>query len=209
MEARSSRKSSGPARNAAETRQILLDAAFAEIRRAGFAGASIADILARSGLTKGALYHHFPGKAQIAHAVMDESLPAYIDQVWLAPLDGINDILPALMAQVDALATDDAPDLVRDGCPLARMAAGAPDMDDGLRKKLDGVYRYWRRGLAGHLSRSQFRHYIRTDAEPSAVAEFLIGLIQGFLTRPKMMRNGETHAAFAGEYARYLNSLRP
>ncbi|OSQ47398.1 TetR/AcrR family transcriptional regulator [Thalassospira alkalitolerans] len=196
-------------RNPKATRRLILDAAFYEIRMAGFAGASINQILERTGTTKGALYHHFPGKAKLVHAVIEECLPQYINDVWLGPLDGVDDVLPVLMGQVDCLSGANAPELLDGGCPLARLASGAAELDESLRKRIDGVYRYWRRGLASHLGRGQFNKTIRTDIESSSVAEFIIATLHGFLTRPPSMRNSETHEAFAREYARYLNGLRP
>lgn len=191
------------------TRQKLLDAAFGEVRRAGFGGASIANILDVSGCTKGALYHHFAGKAKLVNAVIEECLPGYVDAVWLAELEDVDDILPVMMAQVDRLGREDAPQLLEGGCPLARLASGAGELDEGLRKRIDGVYRYWRRGLASHLGKAQFNKTVRTDVEPSAVAEFMIASLHGFLTRPPALRNRETQDAFAREFARYLNNLRP
>lgn len=191
------------------TRQKLLDAAFGEIRRAGFGGASIANILDVSGCTKGALYHHFSGKAKLVNAVIEECLPGYVDQVWLAELEDVDDILPVIMGQVDRLGRHDAPELLEGGCPLARLASGAGELDEGLRKRIDGVYRYWRRGLASQIGKAQFNKTVRTDIEPSAVAEFVIASLHGFLTRPPALRTRETQDAFAREFARYLNNLRP
>lgn len=191
------------------TRQKLLDAGFAEIRRAGVEAASIANIIDLAGVTKGALYHHFRSKSQLANAVIEECLPAYVDEIWLDGLAFEEDVLPALMAQVDMLGTRDAPEIMAHGCPLARLASGADDMDDATRKRIDSVYRYWRRGLAGHISRSQFGKYVRTDIQASSVAEFIIATLHGYLSRPPVLRGADVHAAFAGEYARYLSGLRP
>ena len=53
------------------TRQRILEASFAEIHRQGFQAASVANILTTTGLTKGALYHHFPSKKDLGLAVID------------------------------------------------------------------------------------------------------------------------------------------
>tara|TARA_R100001039_G_C1847254_1_gene107390 strand:- start:1356 stop:2171 length:816 start_codon:yes stop_codon:yes gene_type:complete len=196
-------------RNPDATRQKLLDAAFGEIRRAGFGGASISNILEQSGCTKGALYHHFSGKANLINAVIEECLPGYVDEVWLDDLEGAEDILPVLMGQVDRLGSENAPAMLAGGCPLARLASGAGELDESLRKRIDGVYRYWRRGLASRIGKAQFDKTVRTDIEPSAVAEFIIAALHGFLTRPPALRNLETQDSFAREFARYLNNLRP
>ena len=59
-------------RNPKATRELLLEAAFWEIFRSGFQAASLDAILKETGVTKGALYPHFPSKAALGHAVIDE-----------------------------------------------------------------------------------------------------------------------------------------
>lgn len=54
------------------TRKRLLEAAFNEIHLHGFQAASISQTLRDTGLTKGALYHHFLNKQQLEPAVIDE-----------------------------------------------------------------------------------------------------------------------------------------
>jgi hypothetical protein len=63
------------------TRDKLLQAAFCEIHRQGFQAASIANILADTGLTKGALYHHFPTKQALGLAVIGEVIEARLDDL--------------------------------------------------------------------------------------------------------------------------------
>ena len=59
-------------RNPDVTREKLLQAAFQEIYRSGFQAASLDNIIASAGVTKGALYHHFPSKKALGYAVVDE-----------------------------------------------------------------------------------------------------------------------------------------
>lgn len=56
-----------------ETRLRILEGAAAAFADHGFAGATIAEILKRSGATKGALYFHFETKEQVADAVLAKS----------------------------------------------------------------------------------------------------------------------------------------
>lgn len=53
-----------------ETRARILEGAAASFAENGFAGATVADILLRSGVTKGALYFHFETKEEVADAVL-------------------------------------------------------------------------------------------------------------------------------------------
>lgn len=55
-----------------ETRAKLIDAARAAFAEKGYAGASMDELTARAGLTRGALYHHFGDKRGLLAAVVDQ-----------------------------------------------------------------------------------------------------------------------------------------
>lgn len=55
---------------AVRTREAIIQAASVIFDRLGYEVASITDILQEAGLTKGALYFHFPSKEALARAVM-------------------------------------------------------------------------------------------------------------------------------------------
>jgi AcrR family transcriptional regulator len=62
----------------AETRSRILDAAVRRFAIAGYDAASVDDICAEAGVSKGAFYHHYPTKQAIFLALM---------QGWLAMID--------------------------------------------------------------------------------------------------------------------------
>jgi AcrR family transcriptional regulator len=53
------------------SRRSILEAAASVFDERGFDAASTTEILSRSGLTRGALYHHFPSKEAIAAALVE------------------------------------------------------------------------------------------------------------------------------------------
>lgn len=57
---------------AEQTRKTILAAAASRFDAVGFLGASLSDILAEAGVTKGALYFHFKSKEDLADALMQE-----------------------------------------------------------------------------------------------------------------------------------------
>ncbi|MEV6056134.1 ScbR family autoregulator-binding transcription factor [Streptomyces sp. NPDC052107] len=59
---------------AVRTRRAVLEAAAAVFAERGYAAATIAEILNRAGVTKGALYFHFDSKAALARGVLQEQL---------------------------------------------------------------------------------------------------------------------------------------
>ncbi|MFI1284164.1 ScbR family autoregulator-binding transcription factor [Streptomyces sp. NPDC020858] len=54
------------------TRQAILDGAAAAFDQCGFEGTSLSDVVNHAGVTKGALYFHFPSKEALARTLMDE-----------------------------------------------------------------------------------------------------------------------------------------
>ena len=60
--------------SAVDTRVRILDAASALFAEHGYAGTSMRDLAEALGMTKAALYYHFPGKAQILMALVEPLL---------------------------------------------------------------------------------------------------------------------------------------
>src|SRR2546427_4638606 len=81
------------------TRKKLLQAAFEEIYRRGFQGASLETILAAAGVTKGALYHHFQDKAALGYAVVDEVVKGLLLERWLTLLERSEEHTSELQSQ--------------------------------------------------------------------------------------------------------------
>ena len=75
-----------PARDPDRTRQDLLLAAEREIHLHGYQAASLSQIIADAGVTKGALYHHFVNKQALGYAVVDEIWGPQMRATWVEPL---------------------------------------------------------------------------------------------------------------------------
>jgi TetR/AcrR family acrAB operon transcriptional repressor len=94
---------------AARTRQDLIDGALRCFDRQGIAGTTLDDIARAARVTKGALYWHFTGKAEILKALRDAvSLPIFdrMDDTLLHegcedPLERIEGFLAALLRSME------------------------------------------------------------------------------------------------------------
>src|SRR5580658_3300712 len=77
------------------TRAALLRAARQLLAEQGFAQTGREEIAQRAGVTRGALYHHFASKTEVAAAVVDELEAELVDLVVAAALrgDGVLDQL--------------------------------------------------------------------------------------------------------------------
>src|SRR5512135_1965807 len=116
------------------TRDKLLRSAFCEIHRQGFQAASIANILADTGLTKGALYHHFPTKQALGIAVVDEVIRRRIDERFCRPLHSSAKPLDALMEVLGSVAISLPPEYVTLGCPLNNLMQEMSPLDGEFKE---------------------------------------------------------------------------
>ena len=83
-----------------KTREALLQAACDEIHRFGFQAASLERILSTAGVTKGALYHHFPNKAALGYAVVDELIKPHCIECWVRPLERADDPIQTMIERI-------------------------------------------------------------------------------------------------------------
>lgn len=66
----------------ASTRARILDAALACFLEAGYEQTTVARIRERSGVSNGALFHHFPTKEAIADALYVEAIASFQEELW-------------------------------------------------------------------------------------------------------------------------------
>lgn len=91
---------------ARETRSRILEGAAEAFAEHGFAGATVADILKRSGVTKGALYFHFETKEEVADAVFAAHGAWMTQTVRSITGEGVQRLVNLGYFVCDALQTD-------------------------------------------------------------------------------------------------------
>ena len=193
-------------RNPERTRECLLQAAFGEVYRSGFQSASLDTILASTGVTKGALYHHFESKEALGYAVVEEIIAADLRAKWLRPLlkgkDPINTLIGIL--QSESLRPED----VRGGCPLNNLAQEMSPIDEGFRKRLARVFQAWQQGIAAALREGQTQGTVRRDTEPAEAAGLLIAMLEGYVSLAKNAQDAKVLKAGIRNIVGWLRSLR-
>jgi TetR/AcrR family transcriptional regulator, transcriptional repressor for nem operon len=196
------------ARTPDETRASLLEAAFEQIFRHGFQAASLNAILARAGVTKGAMYHHFADKAALGTAVVDEVVRAPILDAYLQPLRGAEDPLSALQEVIRRRADDFTDESVALGCPLNNLAQEMSPLDERFRARVEAALEAWTDGFADALGRAREAGVARPDLDARGVASFLVAAIEGSLGMAKNARSVALLRSNLGLLADYLETLR-
>lgn len=197
------------ARNPKQTRQAVLTAAYEKILRHGFQSAGLNDILKETGVTKGALYHHFPNKMALGYAVIEEPLREHIEEWWLKPLEEGNDPIENLARIIQNRMSTDEKFITAIGCPLSNLTQEMSGVDNGFRLRLEATYRLWRKGLAKALTRGQMHGYVTGAVEVDKAAAFIIAALQGAVSQAKAAQNLDSFQECLSGLSHYLTTLRP
>lgn len=196
-------------RNPDRTRQILLQAAFEEIWEHGFQGASLDRILARTGVTKGALYHHFKNKTALGYAVVDEVIRPMIRERWIDPLSNADDPIEALMSVLKNSQLDLCEQAVLCGCPLNNLAQEMSPLDEGFRQRIHATFKGWQNGLSDALRRGQTRGTVREGIDVDKTATFILASLEGTVGLAKNSQDPAAFEALRYAFGRFLDTLRP
>jgi AcrR family transcriptional regulator len=195
-------------RNPDHTRKTLLDAAAHEIHLHGFQAASLSSILAATGLTKGALYYHFPNKQALGYAVLEEVILARGREIWIAPLELCTDPIDCLQEMVSARLKDMTEQDVLLGCPLNNLALEMSPIDEGFRRRVQDIYDRWSQALAAILARGQGGGTVSRTIDPFKVAIFIVAAIAGIRSLAKTAQSQMVLGACADNLMDYLETLR-
>jgi TetR/AcrR family transcriptional regulator, transcriptional repressor for nem operon len=207
--ARSPRK--GRTRDPDATREKLLHAAFEEIYRRGFQSASLDTILIKAGVTKGALYHHFPDKMALGRAVVDEVVRDLLLQRWaVGPLAQLEaDPITALQRILQHRSDELTPREVELGCPLNNLAQEMSPLDEKFRRRVNGTFDTWREAFAQALERGKSEGTVASEVDPAKVASFVVAAIEGSFGLAKSARSPSLLRANLEILSGFLESLRP
>jgi TetR/AcrR family transcriptional regulator, transcriptional repressor for nem operon len=185
----------------------LLRAAFQEIHRSGFRSADLDTILAKAGVTKGALYYHFDNKEALGYAVVDEVIASKVHQKWVQPLRNAKNPIDVLIRifQSESLKKGD----VQRGCYLLNLSQEMSGLDEGFRRRTARIYKDWHDAMAEGLREGQKHRVVRSDINANETATFLIAAWEGYAVLgknsqdPRMLRSGQKSVS------RHLEALRP
>jgi len=197
-----------PVKTSDLTRQTLLEAAFAEIHRNGFQAASLAQILADTGLTKGALYHHFPDKKALGLAVVEEVIRPRLAAMMFEPLAETRQPLAAMQALLAAKAAEDDPYAVKLGCPLNNLMQEMSPVDESFRQHLNDVFEAWVGVVAAALERGKAAGEVRRDVEAGATAFFIVSALEGCVGMSKNTQSVAAYRSCLAQLGGFLDTLK-
>ncbi|MET8077951.1 ScbR family autoregulator-binding transcription factor [Streptomyces sp. NPDC005303] len=152
---------------AIRTRRTIVEAAGAVFDEHGYAASTIAMVLERAEVTKGALYFHFPSKESLAQAVLDEQLA--LGAVPPHPCK-VQEIVDMTFVFGQRLRSNS---LLKGSVRLTVDQCAPPGVDH------TGPFRQWSEHLVAMLQAARDQGELLPTVEPRDTADLLVGAFAG------------------------------
>ncbi|MBJ7500459.1 MAG: TetR/AcrR family transcriptional regulator [Sphingopyxis sp.] len=173
--------------NAADTRQRILMTAMELFWEKGYLSTSVSDILSRSQIHSGSLYHFFPGKQDVLVGVL-ELYRDGIGEMLLAPnWDGVDDPIDRVFALLAGYRTHLIVTDCTYGCPIGSLALEIHEPDPVVRDLMAANFTNWSTAIAGCFDAAADRLPPGTDRK--ALGEFVLTVMEGAVMQARTYRD--------------------
>lgn len=186
------------------TRQAILRAAGEGFALEGYSATGIGGIAERSGLTRGALFHHFEDKRGLALAWIREVLAVDIQEKFLSKFQQAASFSDWKQSCLDVLRDMD----VRHPIAMLTLLGSEWSGDELLRGDVAIVMNEWTGGVAQILARGQSEGWIHKAIQPADESVLLVSQYCGMSV---LLRVGNSTSALrSAERAlgSYLETLK-
>jgi AcrR family transcriptional regulator len=170
-----------------DTRARIVEAAMELFWLKGYGSTSIADILGRSQVNSGSLYHYFPGKQDVLVAVLeayrDGIGPMLLDPAFEGVEDPVERIFALLARYRSAIVDTDC----TYGCPIGSLALEIHEPDPAVRERMAENFAAWTGAIRACLDQASERLPPETDRR--ALAEFVLTVMEGAVMQARTFRD--------------------
>lgn len=170
------------------TRERIVRRTGAMLNTHGYAGTTVDDILAATGLTKGGLYRHFPDKDAVALAGYRFNLAA-LAEARTAAVAGIDPPLQRLRRLIGFGLDVIASPPVKGGCPLLNLALESDDTRPEHRREARKAMELWRAELVAAGRAAREARALRRGFDPERFASLAISATEGGIAQSHLYRD--------------------
>jgi TetR/AcrR family transcriptional repressor of nem operon len=192
-------------------RERLLEAAAALTMKQGFEATTVEQILDTAGLTKGAFFYHFASKDELAKALLDRwiALDVALFDDYMGRAEKLaKDPLQQVLIMVGLIEQHfDEQGEPPGGCMITSFLYEAGAIDAETYAYAERSFAYWRDRITAKLEAAKKLHPPRVAFDVPAVADMLVGVIEGGYSLSKGYRDPKVMGAQLRNYKQYLELL--
>ena len=178
------------------TRQLIIESAAPIFNKKGYAGTSMSDLTAATGLTKGSIYGNFKDKTDVAVHAFQHNIDLIFD-FFSKELKAAGSTMDKLLAYPRGFRKIYPMILLYGGCPILNTGVEADDTHAVLRKMAVDVLAKWKKSIVVLIDKGIDEADIDPSTDAQSAAEILIALMEG----------GGVLAKVTGEGSYMLNAI--
>ena len=188
------------------TRQRILERAAPVFNQRGYAGATMSELVAATGLEKGGIYNHFGSKDDLALEAFDHSIDRIVACFATAQEERTGlDRLVAIVTVFGDWADDP---LIPGGCPIMNTAIESDDTHPALADRARAAMESWHRLIGAIVKDAKQRGELDGAVDPYELATVVTATLEGSLMLAKLFHD-RSHMHRAVRYLTdHVESLR-
>ncbi|MBE9030082.1 TetR/AcrR family transcriptional regulator [filamentous cyanobacterium LEGE 11480] len=167
------------------TKRNIIEKAANLFNQQGFAGASMADLMAATGLKKGGIYNHFSSKEALAIAAFDYAVSLY-QQRYRHVLREQRHSVDRIKAIVTTFCGTIHNPPLQGGCPLINTAIDSDDTNPVLRDRTRQAMDQWRLMITKVVDRGTKSGELSESVDSDELASILISTMEGAIMLTKL-----------------------
>lgn len=168
-------------------REKIVEAAMELFWLKGYNSTSVADLLSRTQLNSGSLYHVFPSKQDVLIGVLeayrDGIYPMLLEPAWKDVEDPIEKIFALLKLYRTMIVETDC----TYGCPIGSLALELHEPDPRVRELIAENFENWTKAIEGCLADAGKR--LPRGADKRALAQFVLTAMEGGVMQARTHRD--------------------
>ena len=160
------------------TKAFIIESTAEIFNKKGYAGTSLSDLTAATGLTKGSIYGNFENKEEVALAVFDYNYSRVSKRV-LDLMDKAETFHDKLMVYAKVYKNISRAPLNHGGCPIINTAIEADDTNGLLKDRAAKALLKWEKNLTRLIEQGINAGEFKADINIRQTALSIIALIEG------------------------------
>nr|WP_276900096.1 TetR/AcrR family transcriptional regulator [Pedobacter kyonggii] len=191
---------------AEKTKKFIVEKTAPIFNMKGYAGTSLNDITAATGLTKGSIYGNFANKDEVALAAFDYNLKNVSSRIE-AEMNRHASIKDKLLVYIDIYQKFMDGSVSEGGCPVLNTAIDADDTHPELRGRVLKAVLDWKNKIAKLVEAGIAKKEINIVHNPEQIALTIIAMVEGGIMISRLTAKPAHWNLIMDSLKKYINSL--
>lgn len=197
-------------KNGSITKEKILDAAEGLVLDHGYGATSIDQILAKTGITKGAFFYHFKSKSELAQALVvryvkrdDELLYSLVEKSEKLSRDPLQQILIFLGLLIEVFEGMEQPP----GCVVASFVYQFEEFDVDTKSAVVKGFDEWHRVLDEKFFMAMEKNSPRIEVDARTLVDMMLSIFEGGLIVARMVSDTKVMVKQLTQFKNYIELL--